>query len=108
MNHYQNRQTQIFQDDVKVVILYQYDNRCWRIIWTDGRELPKIIGGGVQIGNETREQRLFGYSVVKWVDDTTLIAETVGTMPEDRVWLDATGRPATPQDREERKQKGIL
>ncbi|PYU20856.1 MAG: hypothetical protein DMG30_19705 [Acidobacteria bacterium] len=96
VNHYQNRQTQIFQDDVKVVILYQYDNH-WRNIWTDGRELPKVIDGGVQIGNETREQRFYGYSVGKWVDDTTLVAETVGTMPEDRVWLDATGRPLSDQ-----------
>lgn len=96
VNHYQNRQTQIFQDDVKVVILYQYDNR-WRTIWTDGRELPKVIEGGVQIGNESREQRFYGYSVGKWVDDTTLVAETIGTMPEDRVWLDATGRPLSDQ-----------
>ena len=96
VNHYQLRQTQIFQDDVKVVVLYQYDNR-WRIIWTDGRELPKVIEGGVQIGNEQREQRFYGYSVGKWVDDTTLVVQTVGTMPEDRVWLDATGRPISDQ-----------
>ena len=96
VNHYQLRQTMILQDDVKVVVLYQYDNR-WRIIWTDGRELPKVIDGGVQIGNEQREQRFYGYSVGKWVDDTTLVVETVGTMPEDRVWLDATGRPISDQ-----------
>ncbi len=96
VNHYQVRQTQIFQDDVKVVVLYQYDNR-WRIIWTDGRELPKLVEGGVQIGNETREQRFYGYSMGKWVDDTTLVVQTVGMMPEDRVWLDATGRPISDQ-----------
>ncbi len=96
VNHYQLRQTQIFQDDVKVVVLYQYDNR-WRIIWTDGRELPKSIEGGVQIGNDTREQRFYGYSVGKWIDDATLVVQTVGMMPEDRVWLDATGRPISDQ-----------
>lgn len=96
INHYQLRQTMIFQDDVKVVVLYQFDNR-WRIIWTDGRELPKLIDGGVQIGNEQREQRFYGYSVGKWVDDTTLVVQTLGTMPEDRVWLDATGRPLSDQ-----------
>jgi hypothetical protein len=96
MNHYQIRLTQIFQDPVKVVILYQYDNR-WRIIWTDGRSLPKVSDNGVQIGNELKEQRFYGYSVGKWVDDTTLVVETDGTMPEDRVWLDSTGRPISDQ-----------
>jgi hypothetical protein len=91
-NHYNVRMTQIFQDEYKVVVLYHYDNR-WRIIWTDGRELPKAVDGGVQIGNELREQRFFGYSVGRWVDDYTLEVQTVGTMPEDRVWLDSTGRP---------------
>jgi hypothetical protein len=91
-NHYNVRLTQIFQDEYKVVILYHYDNR-WRIIWTDGRQLPKIVDGGVDIAGEVREPRFFGYSVGRWVDDYTLEVQTVGTMPEDRVWLDSTGRP---------------
>jgi DNA-binding protein len=95
-NHYNLNVTQVFQDEYKVVILYQYDNR-WRIIWTDGRELPKVVDGGVEIGGEMREQRFLGYSVGKWVDDYTLEVQTVGTMPEDRVWLDATGRPISDQ-----------
>ncbi|PYS04310.1 MAG: hypothetical protein DMG15_15225 [Acidobacteria bacterium] len=97
-NHYNIRLTQIFQDGYKIVILYQYDNR-WRLIWTDGRELPKLVDGGVEIGGEIREQRFFGYSVGKWVDDYTLEVQTVGTMPEDRVWLDSTGRPISDQVR---------
>ena len=96
VNHYQIRLTQIFQDDYKVAILYQYDNR-WRIIWTDGRPLPKLTENGIQIGEDLKEQRFYGYSVGKWVDDTTLVVETVGTMPEDRVWLDSTGRPISDQ-----------
>jgi hypothetical protein len=95
-NHYNLNVTQIFQDQYKVAILYQYDNR-WRVIWTDGRELPKVVEGGVEIGGEMREQRFLGYSVGKWVDDYTLEVQTVGTMPEDRVWLDATGRPISDQ-----------
>src|SRR5438874_13091573 len=67
-NHYNIRLTQIFQDEYKIVILYQYDNR-WRLIWTDGRELPKLVEGGVQIGSDLREQRFFGYSVGMEVDD---------------------------------------
>lgn len=91
-NHYNIRLTQIFQDDYKVVMLYQYDNR-WRVIWTDGRQLPKVVDGGVDVGGELREPRFFGYSVGRWVDDYTFEAQTVGTMPDDRVWLDSTGRP---------------
>ncbi|MBI2189801.1 MAG: hypothetical protein HYU37_22195 [Acidobacteria bacterium] len=97
-NHYNVRLTQIFQDEHKVVILYHYDNR-WRVIWTDGRELPTPVDGGVLIGGEFREQRFFGYSVGRWMDDYTLEVQTVGTMPEDRVWLDSTGRPTSDQVR---------
>ena len=95
-NHYNVRLTQIFQDAKKVVILYHYDNR-WRVIWTDGRKLPKLLDGGVEIDGQYREQRFFGYSVGKWIDDNTLEVQTVGTMPEERVWLDSTGRPISDQ-----------
>jgi hypothetical protein len=81
-NHYNLRQTQILQNAFKVVILYEYA-QTWRVIWTDGREVPKKVP----------EERFYGYSVGKWVDDTTLVVQTVGMMPEDRVWLDSTGRP---------------
>jgi hypothetical protein len=97
-NHYNLRLAQIFQDDYKVVILYSYDNR-WRVIWTDGRELPKLVDGGIEIAGEIREQRFFGYSVGRWVDDYTLEVQTLGTMPDDRVWLDSTGRPISDQAR---------
>ena len=97
-NHYNVRLTQIFQDEYKVVILYQYDNR-WRVIWTDGRTLPTAADGVVSIAGEVREQRFFGYSVGRWIDDYTFEVRTVGTMPEDRVWLDSTGRPISDQVR---------
>jgi hypothetical protein len=95
-NHYNIRVTQIYQDEAKVVILYHYDNR-WRVIWTDGRKLPKVVDGGVEIDGQFREQRIFGYSVGRWTDDNTLEVTTVGTFPEDRVWLDSTGRPISDQ-----------
>jgi hypothetical protein len=96
-NHY-DLGVQIFQDEHKIAMLYHYDNR-WRIIWTDGRPLPKLLDGGVEIDGEFREQRWFGYSVGRWIDDYTLEVQTVGTMPEDRVWLDNTGRPISDQAR---------
>jgi hypothetical protein len=96
-NHY-DLGVQILQDEYKVTILYNYDNR-WRVIWTDGRSMPKLVDGGVEIDGQYRESRWFGYSVGRWVDDYTLEVQTVGTMPEDRVWLDNTGRPISDQAR---------
>jgi hypothetical protein len=94
-NHY-DLGIQVFQDDYKIAMLYQYDNR-WRIIWTDGRPLPKLVDGGVEADGGYRESRWFGYSVGKWVDDNTLEVQTIGTMAEDRVWLDNAGRPISDQ-----------
>lgn len=92
MNFYNLRETQILQTPYKIVMLYQYAT-TWRVIWTDGRELPKLVDGGVLVGKEAKEPRFYGYSVGKWVDDTTLVIETTGMMGEDRVWLDTAGRP---------------
>ena len=96
-NHY-DLGVQIFQDEHKIAMLYNYDNR-WRIIWTDGRSLPTIVDGGVEVDGEYRDTRWFGYSVGKWVDDYTLEVVTVGIMPDDRAWLDNTGRPISEQAR---------
>jgi hypothetical protein len=76
---YQFRTTQILQTPSKVVVLYEY-GKLWRVIWADGRELPK-----------DPEPRWFGYSVGKWVDDYTFVAQTSGT--DERTWLDKGGRP---------------
>src|SRR5579885_627486 len=91
-NFYNLRETQIFQDPYKIAILYQYDTK-WRIIWIDGRPVPENIEGGVKAGKTLKESRYYGYSVGHWTDDTTLVVDTVGMMPETRVWLDTAGRP---------------
>ena len=96
-NHY-DLGIQVFQDEHKIAMLYNYDNR-WRIIWTDGRSLPALVDGGVEIDGQYREPRWFGYSVGRWIDDHTLEVVTVGTMPEHRVWLDNTGRPVSDRAR---------
>jgi hypothetical protein len=94
LDFYNLRQTQILQNEYKVAILYEYAE-TWRVIWTDGREPPKLVEGGAQIGKEIREPRYYGYSVGKWVDDTTLVVQTVGMMGDDKTWLDLTGRPVS-------------
>ena len=76
---FQLRSTQIVQTPVSVVILYEFD-QIWRVIWIDGRELPK-----------DPEPRWFGYSVGKWVDDYTLVVQTTGI--DERSWIDNVGRP---------------
>ena len=73
------RTAQIFQTPVAIYILYQF-GRVWRVIWTDGREVPKDA-----------EPRWFGYSLGKWVDDNTLVVETTGL--DERTWIDHAGRP---------------
>jgi hypothetical protein len=82
---YELRVTQIVQFPEKVLVLYTY-GRVWRVIWTDGRDFPK-----------DPEPRWFGYSVGKWVNDTTLLVETRGV--DDRTWIDRAGRPHSPDMR---------
>lgn len=73
------RVIEILQKTDQVVILNQH-NDTWRIIWTDGRELPKDPG-----------PRWNGYAAGKWVDDYTFEATYVGI--DARTWLDNVGRP---------------
>ena len=76
---YEMRTTQIVQTPLKIYFMYTF-GRVWRVIWTDGRTLPK-----------DPEPRWYGYSIGKWVDDTTFIVETNGL--DERTWLDRAGRP---------------
>ena len=83
------RGLQIIQMPMKVLVTYQ-NNQIWRNIWTDGRNFPKIT-----------EPRWYGYSVGKWVDDTTLVVETVGM--DQRTWIDNVGRPHSEELRVEER-----
>ncbi len=79
MELYELRTIELVQTANQVIYLNQFYGN-WRVIWTDGRELPK-----------DPEPRWNGYSVGKWVDDYTFVVETVGLNP--RSWLDHAGRP---------------
>jgi hypothetical protein len=76
---YELRPFQIVQTPTQVLMLYMFEKR-WRVIWTDGRALPK-----------NPDPRWYGYSVGRWEDDSTLVVETVGM--DDRTWLDNSGNP---------------
>ena len=76
---YELRPVQIVQTPNQILILYMF-GKTWRVIWTDGRELPK-----------NPEPRWYGYSVGRWEDDYTFVVQTVGM--DDRTWLDNAGNP---------------
>src|SRR6266851_3925769 len=86
---YELRTTQIIQMPLNVVVLYQF-GKTWRVVWTDGRDLPK-----------DPEPRWFGYSVGRWEDDYTFVAQTAGT--DERTWVDRAGRPHSSDLRVEEK-----
>ena len=73
------RPFQVVQTPNQVLMLYMFEKR-WRVIWTDGRALPK-----------DPDPRWYGYSVGRWEDDNTFVVNTVGT--DDRTWLDNAGNP---------------
>lgn len=83
---------QFLETTHQVVILYQF-NKKWRVIWTDGRALPKDPDnpGWAIKDAPPPEPRWWGYSVGRWVDDDTFVAESNGF--DDRTWLDNAGRP---------------
>ena len=71
----------------KMLVLNQY-NRVWRAIWTDGRELPKNVGGR---SADSAEPMFYGYSVGNWDGDYSFVVNTVGS--DERSWLDGQGHP---------------
>jgi hypothetical protein len=62
--------------------------RIFRDIWMDGRELPKKVDA-----KDAPDSRYYGYSVGHWDGDTTLVIDTTGLDP--RTWLDEIGHPHT-------------
>jgi hypothetical protein len=83
------RPFQAVQTRNQVLMLYMYQ-RVWRVIWTDGRGLPK---------NPT--PRWYGYSVGRWEDDSTFVVQTVGM--DERTWLDNAGDPHSSEMRVEER-----
>jgi hypothetical protein len=83
------RPFQVVQTTNQVLLLYQYQ-QVWRVIWKDGRELPK-----------DPDPRWYGYSVGKWADDYTFVVVTVGM--DERTWLDNAGDPHSSEMRVEER-----
>jgi hypothetical protein len=79
MELWEFRTVKLVQTPNQVILLSPFYGN-YRIIWTDGRELP-----------EDPDPRWNGYSVGKWVDDYTFVVETTGLNPKS--WIDHAGRP---------------
>lgn len=77
------RPFEVIQMSNKVLMLYMFEKR-WRMIWTDGRQLPA-----------NPDPRWYGYSVGQWEDDSTFVVNSNGT--DERTWLDNAGNPHSDQ-----------
>lgn len=71
------------QADEEVIQFFE-NNRVWRDIWTDGRELP--------VGDP--ETRWYGYAVGHWEGDTFVVNSSHFT---EGSWLDQYGSPHSEQ-----------
>jgi hypothetical protein len=74
--------TQIYQMPDRIVFVYEGAAHVWRLIWMDGRPLPK--------SNDDINPDFLGYSVGRWEGDT-LVVDSMGFNTE--TWLDASGHP---------------
>jgi hypothetical protein len=68
----------------RMLILFE-QQRMWREVWMDGRELPKKVDA-----KNSPDSRYYGYSVGHW-DGDTFVIDTTGL--DGRTWLDEQGHP---------------
>ena len=87
------RPVQMVHTPNQVLMLYMFEKR-WRVIWTDGRQLPT-----------DPDPRWYGYSVGRWEDDYTFVVETIGL--DDRTWIDNSGNPHTTNLRVEERYRRV-
>jgi len=70
----EGRALQIATMPDRIVILYQYE-QTYRVIWTDGRSLPKNVGTD---DRNALDPTYEGYAVGHWEDDYNFVAQTTG------------------------------
>jgi hypothetical protein len=73
---------QIYQMPDRIVMVFEGGAHVWRLIWMDGRPLPK--------SSDDINPDYLGYSVGHWEGDT-LVVNSMGF--NHQTWLDATGHP---------------
>src|SRR5688572_8377409 len=87
------RQVQFLTTPHSVVALHMWEKR-WRMIWTDGRQLPA-----------DPDPRWYAYSIGRWEDDNTFVVNSNGT--DERTWLDNAGNPHSDQLRVEERWRRV-
>src|SRR5690242_15515301 len=66
-----NRGGVLFGSAPNRILMAYEQQRAWREIWMDGRELPKAVDV-----RGAPESRYYGYSVGRWENDNTLVIDT--------------------------------
>jgi hypothetical protein len=69
----------------RILIAYE-QQRVWREIWMDGRQLPKQVDV-----KGAPDSRYYGFSVGHWEDDYNYVIDTTGF--DERIWIDELGHP---------------
>lgn len=86
LNHaVSSRGGMIFQPGQNRMFVMFEQQRVWREIWMDGRQLPKDVDA-----KGAPDSRYYGYSVGHW-DGDTFVIDTTGF--DERAWLDENGHP---------------
>ena len=103
---HETRGMEFIQTPTKVIELLLFQ-RVWRDIWTDGRPLPKDVGG---TSPNSPDVRRYGYSIGRWEDDFTFLVTTTGAM--ETSWGSQHGHPhglhAVVEERYRRTAPGLL
>ena len=84
---HQTRGMEFIHTPRKVVQLLEHQ-KIWREIWTDGRPLPKDVGGSSPTSPDIRR---YGYSIGRWEDDVTFVVQTTGAA--ETGWANQFGDP---------------
>ncbi len=87
LNHaVSSRGGMLFQPGPNRMLILFEQQRTWREVWMDGRELPKTVDA-----KGAPDSRYYGYSVGHWDGDYTFVIDTTGL--DERTWLDEVGHP---------------
>ncbi|HLH06261.1 MAG TPA: hypothetical protein VKW78_03400 [Terriglobales bacterium] len=87
LNHaVSSRGGMIFLPGLNRMFIMFEQQRVWREVWMDGRELPKDVDA-----KGAPDSRYYGYSVGHWDGDNTFVIDTTGF--DQRAWLDENGHP---------------
>jgi hypothetical protein len=87
LNHaVSSRGGMIFQPGQNRMFIMFEQQRVWREIWMDGRQLPSNVDA-----KGAPDSRYYGYSVGHWDGDNTFVINTTGF--DERAWLDENGHP---------------